>query len=268
MRGRVSIAAALLATAVAVVPAAASPDGRDHGRTGTLNVSAAHTASTTWRLHEAVSIHSLDYAFELPRSVLDFDGEYGALLVYQKHRLLFGLLGDRALPFPLTWGIWNPKLKPGTYTVVLAGDGPVRVHLPLDHGTTDYALSATDGAHARRVSAQGDHAGLGNVERTSQRLRFRQGSAVVLAYVVKTDSGQVSDSDLCLVPTDEICGSRDEIEGMNVMWGSPGSVGDGYSGAAMFSYPGDIPAGSYYEVGNHADIALSAQSVLTGYVFG
>lgn len=273
MRARLVAVAALSAALLGAAPTLAQPGHQPGARAGTLSVVAAHNATVQWRLRAPAHLDGDAYDFELPDSVVKASGSYGGVLIYKGRELMFALLKDRDLPAPLVFGAPVLTLRPGTYTVMVAGDGPVSVHLPLHGSRYSYDLRATAGAHVRRASVRTDKslstsAATGNVGYSSQPMHLPQGSAIVLAYVVRSNSSQLTKLDLCLMPEDAPCQPNKEVEGLDGIGGSVGAIGEGWQEAAMFAYPGDIPAGHYFEVGDHADVSLASTGQLVGYVFG
>jgi hypothetical protein len=246
------------------VPASAAPGA---GPVGHLSVSAAHTASTTLRLLAPTKLNGFDYAFGLPKRVVDRKGAYGGLLIYKGRTPLFGLIGDRDVAAPLIFGDPEAKLKPGLYTLVVVGDKHVSIDLPVPGSRFSYETTARDGAHVTRKSIDpAVEPGISQVAHGAIPVTYPQGGTLALALSVRQNSSQASATSVCLAQDTDPCSNANEVEGLTFTSAHPG-VGSGWTVAEAFAYPGDIPAGHYDAVGDDADVALGTTPRLVAYVF-
>lgn len=128
-------------------------------------------------------------------------------------------------------------LKPGRYRVVVYGDGPTTVQIPLQKGSS-LKVNATRGTSA---TAKVDDLG-GPVVAANLRRTVRYPGAVLLSQVFfRARAHQVDVTSQCFVATTERAQHCVNQYGGNYALLSPGSVGDGYTSAFVAAYENDFP---------------------------
>ena len=267
MRGRRLLAVAVVTTAVTSAPAWAAPHGHLHR--AELSVTADGTRSVTFRLLSAATIDgkALRGRAGVTRRVLDPAGRYGAVFVSRGRSFVFGLVMDSDMAGPLVLGDNAVTMKPGVYTVTVAGDKPVAVHLPLSNSAYSYGLVATGAAHVQRVSTDAQLAP--DVGYASVAVKVGRQQGVLVADTVRTSTATVAvRQDICIKTSAGPCApTTAEPGGGGGVFVTP-QPGESAYGAAIFTAPGGLAAGNYFATVDDVAVAAGSQSQVVTYVVG
>ena len=260
------LAVVLVLRGGSIVAAAASSPGH-------LIIAGSKTASVSWTLRSTVHLDTRRWFLGLPVGTVKRGGRLGGVVIRRGEDVMLALVDDRDLGDPLVFGVDDPVLAPGRYTVTLLADGPTSVSLPLGGSASSYHLRPMGQSSLARVSVSALPNAHLPVVYAAAPVTVTKHSLVVIAAHVSTSARQVETNDLCLSTQDEPCaavavdGSGSDFNGQSA---GVGSTGDGTSTSALFFYPGDVRPGKYYAGVDQVTVGLvrDARLVVLTVQFG
>jgi len=223
-------------------------------------VSGSRSASTTWQVSSRLHLNTRDWIFSLPKGALTRHGRVGGLVIRRGADVLFALVDDAEIGEPLLFGVQDPVLLPGNYTVTLVADAATSVTIPFEGSSR---ISRLRPRHAARVT-RSSMSTLENpnvpVVHGSMPLTVAGNSVLLLASAVQSTAQQAAHDDLCLSIRQEPCplasidGSAPAGAGSESV--GPGNTGSGRGISALFFYPGHVKPGQYYAQVDQATVGL------------
>ena len=259
----------LTALVVALSATATIPgwsDAHASDQPGMLTITASSRQHGVLNLKQSITIDAANWTRTLPAGTVSTTSPYTGVVISDGQSVIFGLYVDRELPFPLTFGKQHPQLRAGRYDVTVFSQSSVTLRLRITNSHARYALRLTKKASGTRTVAAAGAAPAAPVGYTSLPMSVSASSVNLLVLTTTSLADNASNETVC------VSDQRLPCEFSSIYSGNSSdlrivSTQTGTEELALFTYPGDLPAGPYYATADYETVGVQqvAQFVVVSF---